>query len=130
MLVFAAGCGRTGKSAEAKLNKEVAFQISGLDGNGIAEGKIKKAFLNTTGVVDCGIDYLDEEVIVKFDSSLVSVDDLRDILIHLEEGKFKIIYEEEGEKIPQGPQLDPQQISPPDDPSDYPEDDKRFDNHG
>lgn len=111
------------------MNSEVSFKISGLDGRGEAEGNIKRTFLNTEGVVDCGIDYLRSSVVVKFDSNLVKTAALEEILLKLDEGKYKII--ESSTAVPEAPMIKPDRSKDPNpqDPADYIDDSTLYDDH-
>lgn len=123
------GCNKNAATGKAKMNSEVSFKISGLDGRGEAEGNIKRTFLNTAGVVDCGIDYLRSSVVIKFDSNLVKTTALEELLLKLDEGKYKII--ESSTAVPEAPMIKPDRSKDPNpqDPADYIDDSTLYDDH-
>lgn len=127
ILLLISGCGGKSDKARAKPNTFVEFRVTGIDGNGEAESSLKRLFLNTPGVVDCSIDYLAGEVEIKYDSTLVSSEKLKSLLLKAEEGRFKLLEEK---KYNTDSLQSPPRQSPPAPPTDISDDIDIYDSHG
>lgn len=82
------GCGNSNKK---KHLKEFHVEITGLDGNGKSEEQIKQTLYSIDGVKNIQFNYLEDEVIVNYDSLKTNNFIIMDKIKTIDNGKFKIL---------------------------------------
>lgn len=104
LTIFLFRCGGSEKSI-----KEIHIEVTGLDGNGISEEKIRQELYALGGIKQVSFNYLEDEVIVSYDTLKLSRNDILTVISRTEDGKHKILdqYEEFPEK-----KKDPAPITP------------------
>lgn len=99
-----------GKKKEPGL-KELHVEVTGLDGNGVAEEKIREEMFVLDGMKSVSFNYLEDEVIIVFDTTKTTSRKVIEILRSSNGGRHKVI--EQYEQSPTVPGEHPV-ISPPD----------------
>lgn len=98
--VFA--CGRNNKPASAY--KKIEITITGLDGNEVAEKNISSGLKRLDGVEAVTFNYLNNQVVVLFDTVKVSQSVIVETIQKMDNGRYKILdvkeNKESREKIP------------------------------
>jgi hypothetical protein len=82
-------CG--GKKENKKAFKKIEITITGLDGNGIAEKKISDELLGMNGVKTISFNYLNNQVVVLFDTTVVPQSTIITTIMKCDEGKHKVL---------------------------------------
>ncbi len=82
-------CG--GKKNNTKAQKKIEVTITGLDGNGIAEKKITDDLMQLEGVKTISFNYLNNQVVVLFDTTLVNQGEIITKIMQCNEGKHKVL---------------------------------------
>lgn len=113
MLLIIAGCG--GKKAEIQNQSTLRITLSGLDGQGVAEGRIRKALNELPGIEKINFDYLFDCLYVTYDSAKTSKASIIQAIQSIEADKYKILEIEsaispENRKVPPPPPPQDQDI--------------------
>jgi Heavy-metal-associated domain len=82
-------CGN--KRGNAKSQKKIEITVTGLDGNGIAEKKITDDLMRLEGVKTISFNYLNNQVVVLFDTTVVSQSTIITRILQSNEGKHKVL---------------------------------------
>jgi hypothetical protein len=82
-------CGNKGSNAKAQ--KKIEITVTGLDGNGIAEKKITDDLMRLEGVKTISFNYLNNQVVVLFDTTVVSQSTIITRILQSNEGKHKVL---------------------------------------
>lgn len=82
-------CGNKGKNT--KKQKKIEITVTGLDGNGIAEKKITDDLMSLEGVKTISFNYLNNQVVVLFDTTVVSQSTIITRILQSNEGKHKVL---------------------------------------
>jgi hypothetical protein len=82
-------CG--GRSANTKAQKKIEITVTGLDGNGVAEKKITDDLMTMEGVKTISFNYLNNQVVVLFDTTKVTQSAIITKILQSNEGKHKVI---------------------------------------
>lgn len=88
MLFSVFGCG---KKENTKAWKKIEITVTGLDGNGVAEKKITDDLMTMKGVKTISFNYLNNQVVVLFDTTVTAQQDIITILMKTNEGKHKVL---------------------------------------
>lgn len=88
--------------------KQVRVEITGLDGNGQAEEHIREALFAMDGIKTISFNYLEDEVIVLYDTVQVSSDKIIDAIGRVDGGRHRIL--EHHDELPQ----EKKETAPPD----------------
>lgn len=101
------GCGNSNN----KHLKEFHIEITGLDGNGKSEEQIKQTLYSIDGVKNIQFNYLEDEVIVSYDSLKTNNFIIMDKIKSIDNGKFKILdtYDKNPEPQKNKPIIKPEQ---------------------
>ena len=89
ILLAFTGCG--GKKENKKTQKKIEITITGLDGNGIAEKKITDELMGMNGVKTISFNYLNNQVVVLFDTTVVSQSSIITSIMKCDEGRHKVL---------------------------------------
>jgi|GEM_PF-6841726 len=89
--------------------KQVRVEITGLDGNGIAEDHIREQLFLLEGVKTISFNYLEDEVIVLFDTVQVSADKIIRAIGSADNGKYKVIEHQEEAPVEKKEEAPPDQ---------------------
>jgi hypothetical protein len=82
-------CG--GKKNNTKAQKKIEITLTGLDGNGVAEKKITDDLMGMEGVKTISFNYLHNQVVVLFDTTVVTQSDIITKILRTNEGKHKVL---------------------------------------
>lgn len=82
-------CG--GKKSNIKAQKKIEITVTGLDGNGVAEKKITNDLMTLQGVKTISFNYLNNQVVVLFDTTLVTQSTIITKILQSNEGKHKVL---------------------------------------
>lgn len=104
LLLIITGCGS--KKAEKQNLPTLRITLSGLDGQGIAEGRIRKALNELPGIEKINFDYLFDCLYVTYDSTKTSQASIIQAIQSIEADKYKIL-EIESAISPEKPKLPP-----------------------
>lgn len=111
ILLFAvSACGS--KKSKTKAQKKIEITVTGLDGNGVAEKNITDELMKLDGVKTISFNYLNNQVVVLFDTTLVNQSEIVTTIIKIDEGKHKVLdVKENTEPIKKNPPVvpDPQE---------------------
>lgn len=88
-LFFFMSCGN--KRNHAKAQKKIEITITGLDGNGIAEKTITNDLMALEGIKTISFNYLNNQVVVLFDTTIVKQADIISIIMKSDKGKHKVL---------------------------------------
>jgi copper chaperone CopZ len=88
-LLWLYSCG--GKKNNTKAQKKIEVTITGLDGNGIAEKKITDDLMTLEGVKTISFNYLNNQVVVLFDTTVVTQSTIISKILQSNEGKHKVL---------------------------------------
>lgn len=88
-LVSFYSCGN--KKDSSKAQKKIEVTITGLDGNGIAEKKITDDLMGMNGIKTIAFNYLNNQIVVLFDTTIVSQADIISVIMKSNEGKHKVL---------------------------------------
>jgi len=88
-LTFLFSCGS--KNGNTKAQKKIEITVTGLDGNGIAEKKITDDLMTMDGVKTISFNYLNNQVVVLFDTTKVSQSAIITKILQSNEGKHKVL---------------------------------------
>jgi hypothetical protein len=89
ILLSITACG--GKGENKKAQKKIEITITGLDGNGIAEKKITDELMGMNGVKTISFNYLNNQVVVLFDTTVVTQSSIITAIMKCDEGKHKVL---------------------------------------
>ncbi len=104
VLLCMAGCG--GKKAENQNTQTVRITISGLDGQGVAEDRIRKALNQLSGIKKITFDYLFDCLYISYDTTKTTKALIIQTIQAIEADKYKIL-EIEASATPENPKLPP-----------------------
>jgi len=104
VLLFISGCQR--KKAENQNIQTIRITISGLDGQGIAEDRIRKALNQLPGIENITFDYLFDCLYVSYDTTKTTEAGIIQTIQSIEADKYKIL-EIEAATTPENPRLPP-----------------------
>ncbi len=79
------------KKENAKALKKIEITVTGLDGNGVAEKKITDDLMVINGVKTISFNYLNNQVVVLFDTTKTNQSVIVDAIIKSNEGKYKVL---------------------------------------
>ncbi len=82
-------CG--GKKGSVKSQKKIEITITGLDGNGEAEKKITDELMGMDGIKTISFNYLNNQVVVLFDTTAVTQSAIITTIMKCNEGKHKVL---------------------------------------
>lgn len=71
--------------------KKIEVTITGLDGNEVAEKSISDELLQVEGVKTISFNYLNNQVVVLFDTTLVNQSEIISVIMKANEGKHKVL---------------------------------------
>ncbi len=80
-----------GKKDSTKALKKIEVTVTGLDGNGVAEKNISEDLLGMKGVKTISFNYLNNQVVVLFDTTVTSQQEIITTIIKSDEGKHKVL---------------------------------------
>jgi len=114
VLLFISGCQR--KKAENQNIQTIRITISGLDGQGLAEDRIRKALNQLPGIENITFDYLFDCLYVSYDTTKTTKALIIQTIQTIEADKYKILEIEsatppEKTKLPPPPPPQEQEIS-------------------
>lgn len=89
ILLIITGC--TGKKAEKQNLPTLRITLSGLDGQGIAEDRIRKALNDLPGIQKINFDYLFDYLYVTYDSTQTSQASIMQAIQSIEADRYKIL---------------------------------------
>lgn len=84
-----AGCGH--KKKENSTIKKMEITITGLDGNGVAEKSITTGLQSIDGVTSVAFNYLNNQVVVAFDTVKITQDSILHTIQGLDDGRYKVL---------------------------------------
>lgn len=87
--LFFFSCG--GKSSNTKAQKKIEITVTGLDGNGVAEKKITDDLMTMDGVKTISFNYLNNQVVVLFDTTKVTQSAIITKILQSNEGRHKVL---------------------------------------
>ncbi len=76
---------------KSKTQKKIEITVTGLDGNGIAEKKITDDLMSLEGIKTISFNYLNNQVVVLFDTTVVSQTTIITKILQSNEGKHKVL---------------------------------------
>lgn len=114
VLLIMAGC--RGKKVKNQNTQTVRITISGLDGQGLAEGRIRNALNKLPGIKKISFDYLFDCLYVSYDTTKTTEANIVKTIKSIEFDKYKILEIEaattpENSKLPPPPPPQEQEIS-------------------
>jgi hypothetical protein len=86
---YAISCG--GKRENIKAQKKIEITVTGLDGNGVAEKKITDELMGINGVKTISFNYLNNQVVVLYDTTVTSQSVIITTIMKCDEGKHKVL---------------------------------------
>lgn len=89
LLLVLWSCG--GKKNNTKVQKKIEITVTGLDGNGIAEKNITNDLMKLDGVKTISFNYLNNQVVVLFDTIVVKQEVIISTIMKSDEGKHKVL---------------------------------------
>lgn len=81
----------SGKSSNTKALKKIEITVTGLDGNGVAEKKITDDLMALEGIKTISFNYLNNQVVVLYDTTQVSQSLIITKILQSNEGKHKVL---------------------------------------
>jgi hypothetical protein len=87
--LFFLSCG--GKGSNTKAQKKIEITVTGLDGNGVAEKNITDDLMTMDGVKTISFNYLNNQVVVLFDTTKVTQSAIITKILQSNEGKHKVL---------------------------------------
>jgi len=87
LLVFF-GCG---KKDNTKAWKKIEVTVTGLDGNGVAEKNITNDLMAIKGVKTISFNYLNNQVVVLFDTTITPQQEIITTILKTNDGKHKVL---------------------------------------
>jgi len=88
-LLFIFACGN--KKNKTTAQKKIEITVTGLDGNGVAEKKITDDLMTLEGVKTISFNYLNNQVVVLFDTTVVAQSTIVSKIMESNEGKHKVL---------------------------------------
>jgi hypothetical protein len=113
LLLIITGCGS--KKAEKQNIQTLRITLSGLDGQGLAEDRIRKVLNELQGIKKINFDYLYDCLYINYDSTKTTRASIIQAIQSIEANKYKILEIEsaispENQKIPSPPPSQDQEI--------------------
>ena len=82
-------CG--GKKGNTRAQKKIEITITGLDGNGVAEKNITNDLMKLEGVKTISFNYLNNQVVVLFDTTIIKQEVIISTIMKSDDGKHKVL---------------------------------------